>query len=258
MLCVGLDPNFPLLPQKYAERPEPLFAFCRMIIDNTYEYAAAFKINCAFFEQFGASGIGELKKTCDYLKNNYPAIPLLLDAKRGDVSSTNLGYAGFIYDYLGADGATLHPYLGSEAMKPFLDRKDRAAIILCRTSNPGAGEFQDLQVKSKNKHIPLYEIVAETVVNNWNINGNCMLVVGATYPRELARVRKIAGDMIILVPGVGAQGGEIREVLRSGLNSNKRGLLINVGRAILYQDNPKEVAAKAKYFRDEINSLINY
>lgn len=257
LLCIGLDPDISLMPRQYVHTRQPLFSFCRIVVEKTHEYTAAFKPNSAFFERYGAAGIMQLKKICDYLKNKYPDIPLILDAKRADISSTNLGYTGFIFDYLGADAVTLHPYLGSEALKPFLERKDQASIILCRTSNPGAGELQDLSVVYKNKKIPLYEAVARQIVNKWNTNGNCMLVVGATFPKELAIVRKIVGDMYILVPGVGTQGGEVGSVVKTGLNSKKRGLLINVGRAILYAGGGKEISLAAKKYRDLINSYIN-
>ncbi|MCL4360470.1 orotidine-5'-phosphate decarboxylase [Patescibacteria group bacterium] len=256
MLCIGLDPDISLMPQKFGKSRKPLFTFCRLVIDTTYESAAAFKINTAFFEKYGTDGIGELKQTCDYLRKKFPTIPLLLDAKRADIRSTNLGYVSFVYDYLNADGVTLHPYLGSEALKPFLDRKDKAAIILCRTSNQGSGEFQDLRVKSKGKTFPLYEIVAQTVVSKWNRNGNCLLVVGATYPSELKKVRSIVGDMTLLVPGIGAQGGEIKKVVRAGLNSKKSGLLINIGRAILYKGSAEEIGLAARQCRAEINLYV--
>jgi orotidine-5'-phosphate decarboxylase len=256
LLSIGLDPDMQLMPKKYAVLKEPLFSFCRMIVDNTAEFAAAFKPNSAFFEGFGAEGVRELKKVSDYIHKTYPEIPLIIDAKRGDISSTNRGYVKFVFDYLGADGVTLHPYLGFEALEPFLERIDKLSIILCRTSNPGAGQFQELTLRSGGIRIPLYEAVAREVVHHWNKNGNCMLVVGATYPTQLTRVREVVGDLNILVPGVGAQGGDIGKVVKAGLNSQKRGLLINVGRAILYKGSAREVSGAAKRFRDEINDYL--
>lgn len=252
-LSIGLDPEISLMPKKFMQEKEPLFTFCRMIIEATHEFAAAYKPNSAFFEGAGADGVRQLKKVCDYLGKTHPTIPIIIDAKRADISSTNNGYVKYVFDYLGADGVTLHPYLGSEALKPFLERNDKLAIILCRTSNSGAGEFQDLKVNYKKRYIPLYEAVAHEVADRWNQYGNCMVVVGATYTKELKRVRKIVGDMNILVPGIGIQGGKIGNVIKAGLNSKKRGLLINVSRAILYAGSPKDITLAAKNYRDLIN-----
>ena len=159
----------------------------------------------------------------------------------------------YAYEHLGVDAITLHPYLGKEAIKPFLEMADKAAIILCRTSNPGAGEFQDL-VSDGQK---LYQIVAQKVVNDWNKNNNCFLVVGATYPGELSEVRKIAGDMIFLVPGIGAQGGDIEKTVKAGLNSKKAGMVINSSRGIIFASSGEDFAEKAREetvrLRDEIN-----
>lgn len=228
ILCVGLDPK------------EPSFEFCKNIIDQTHDLICAYKPNSAFFEAQGARGIEELKKICDYLHEKYPEIPIILDAKRADIGSTNEGYVKFAFDYLSVDAITLNPYLGKKALQPFLEMKDKGCIILCRTSNEGSGEFQDLTTGDKS----LYQQVAENVAKNWNENNNCMLVVGATYPEELKKVRKIVGDMTILVPGVGAQGGDLKKVIEHGSNSQGRGVIINVSRAIIFADNPRKAAKK--------------
>jgi orotidine-5'-phosphate decarboxylase len=176
----------------------------------------------------------------DYLEESHPAIFTILDAKRADIGNTNNGYVAGAFDWLGFDAVTLHPYLGEEALLPFLNRKDKASIILCRTSNLGASEIQDLVVEGK----PIWQIVAERVSEVWNKNNNCMLVVGATYPGEMKKIRSIARDMTFLVPGIGAQGGNVEEVMKAGLNSVGLGLIINSSRGIIFAENPKEEAKK--------------
>ncbi len=246
LICVGLDSNISKIPAKIRNGKHPQTTFNKSIIDATADLVCAYKPNTAFYEQRGKNGIEALKMTCDYIRDKYPDIVLIIDAKRADIGSTNDGYVKFIFDYLGADAVTLHPYLGKEALMPFLERKEKGCIILCRTSNPGAGEFQDLKVNN----IPLYKVVAKKVVKDWNMNKNCMLVVGATYPKEQKEVRKIIGDMTILVPGVGAQGGDVEKTVKAGLNSKKAGMIINSSRGIIFSKNPREEAKKLK---DEIN-----
>ena len=236
LVCVGLDQN--------------LFSFNRTIIEATHDLVCSYKLNTAFYEAIGHEGINALKDTCDYLVEKYPEIPIIIDAKRADIGNINKGYVQFVFTYLGADAITVHPYLGEEAIRPFLDCKDKGVIVLCRTSNSGAGEFQDLKVSGKS----LYKIVAENVSNKWNINKNCMLVVGATYPAELKEVRKIVGDMTLLVPGIGAQGGDLEATLSAGLNSKKQGLIINSSRGIIFAENPR---AEAMKLRNSINKQLN-
>lgn len=254
LVCVGLDSDIKKLPEQFKNDPTPQFAFNKKIIDATHDLVCAYKPNTAFYESRGAEGIDELKMTCDYIKANYPDIFILIDAKRADIGNTNNGYVEFIYDYLGADAVTLHPYLGQEALQPFLDRADKTSIILCRTSNPGSGELQMLVSDGK----PLYQTVAESVTKTWNKNNNCMLVVGATYPQELAEVRKIVGEMTILVPGIGAQGGDVGKTLAAGLNAQKQGLIINSARGIIFASSGEDFADAARQetmkLRDEINS----
>lgn len=246
LVCVGLDPDFDKIPERFKNLDNPQFEFNKWIVDQTAEYTAAYKPNTAFYEARGEQGITELKMTMDYINTNYPDIFTVCDAKRADIGNTNNGYAKFVFDYLGFDSITLHPYLGSEALKPFLDRKDKVSIILCRTSNSGAGEFQDLIADGQK----VWEIVAGKVASKWNDNDNCMLVVGATYPEEMKKVRELAPNVTFLVPGIGAQGGSVKEVMESGIDSNGSGLMINSARGIIFSENPAE---SAKSLRDEIN-----
>jgi orotidine-5'-phosphate decarboxylase len=247
LLCVGLDIDFAKLPERFRAEKFPQFEFAKWIVDQTAVFAAAFKPNTAFYEARGAQGWAELKMTIEYLRAKYPGIVTVCDAKRADIGNTNQGYVASIFDDLGFDAVTLHPYLGREALEPFLARNDKACIVLCRTSNPGAGEFQDLRVEGK----PLWYTLAEKISREWNENGNCMLVVGATYPEEMRIVREIAPEMTLLVPGVGAQGGDVEAVVSAGLDSDGKGLMISASRAILFSDDP---AAAARGFRDEINA----
>lgn len=250
LLCVGLDSDFGKIPARFLNHEFPQFAFNEWIIEQTHEYAAAFKINIAFYEARGDQGLKELKQTMEYLRVYYPEIFTICDAKRGDIGNTNQGYVSEIFDWLGFDAVTLHPYLGQEALQPFLDRADKGSIILCRTSNEGVKEFQDLEVEGK----PIWQIVAERVSEIWNKNNNCMLVVGATYPEEMKKIREIAGDMTFLVPGVGAQGGDVKSVLEAGLNSEGLGLIINSSRGIIFAENPKE---EARVLCEEIGKYRN-
>ncbi len=240
LLCVGLDTDFNKIPKRFLQKKFPQFEFNKWIIKETHEYASAYKPNSAFYEARGEKGIRELKMTMDFLNKNYPEIFTILDAKRADIGNTNNGYVTAIFDWLGFDAVTLHPYLGQEALQPFLERKDKACIILCRTSNEGAKEFQDLDVGTKK----LWQIVAERVSKQWNKNNNCMLVVGATYPKEMKKIRSIVGEMIFLVPGIGAQQGDLKAVIKAGLNKNGLGLIINSSRGIIFSKNPKNEAKK--------------
>ncbi len=208
----------------------------------------------AFYEARGAEGVVALKRTCDYLKATYPEIPIIIDAKRGDIGNTNAGYVEYVFDYLGADAVTVHPYFGSESLGRFLEREDKGIIVLCRSSNPGSGEFQDLLVDGEKLHIR----VAKQVVHTWNARGNCLLMVGATYPEDLREVREIAGpDMPFLIPGVGAQGGDVAGTMRAGLGANGRGLIISSSRTIIFASGGEDFAeaarTEARKLRDEIN-----
>lgn len=242
LLCVGLDSDWHKLPDHLATDPAPQLTFNRAIIEATHDLAAAYKFNTAFYEARGDAGWRELKTTLDELRLDHPNIVTILDAKRADIGNTNNGYVEAIFDWLGFDAVTLHPYLGKEAIQPFLGRTDKASIILCRTSNPGAGEFQDLEVDGT----PLWEIVAQRVVNEWNTNNNCWLVVGATYPHQMARIRTIAGDMPFLVPGIGAQGGDLEAALQAGLTPKGMGMVINASRSIIFASSGCDFAEAAR------------
>ncbi|MFZ6034692.1 MAG: orotidine-5'-phosphate decarboxylase [Patescibacteria group bacterium] len=242
LVCVGLDSDVDRLPKGKSQ-----FLFNKHIIEATHDKVCSYKLNIAFYEAMGLKGLKDLKSTTEFLKEKYPETPIIIDAKRGDIGNTNKGYVQFIFTDLMADAVTVNPYMGSEAIGPFISMADKGIIVLCRTSNPGSGEFQDLEVKGT----PLYKIVAKNVAKNWNTNKNCLLVVGATYPRELAEVRRIAGqDIFFLVPGIGAQGGDLRATLKAGLNRRRTGLIINSSRGIIFAKNPREEAEK---LRSQIN-----
>jgi orotidine-5'-phosphate decarboxylase len=255
LLCIGLDPDMQKLPSGLKNIESSYFIFNKAIVDATHDLVCAYKPNTAFYEALGSNGIEELKLTCDYIVENYPEVPIILDFKRGDIGNTNNFYAQFAFDYLGADAVTVHPWSGAEGMQSFLSREDKGIIVWCKGSNPGSAEFQDLKVDGRK----LYLHVAENVAKNWNKSGNCLLVVGATYPEELAEVRKLIGDeMVILVPGTGAQGGDVEASVKAGLNGGGRGVIISTSRAILYNVDSEDYAevarAKAIEARDEINS----
>ena len=249
LVCIGLDSDVAKLPAGVDQ-----LSFNKAIIEATHDLVAAYKPNTAFYEARGAEGIQALKDTCDYIRAVAPDALIILDAKRADIGNTNNGYVQFAYDYLGADAITLHPYLGREALAPFLTRADKGAIILCRTSNPGGSEFQDAMVGDKK----LYEHVANSVACEWNTNDNCMLVVGATYPTEAEQVRKIAGDDIwFLVPGVGAQGGNLQELMSAAQNSRGDGLLISSSREIIFASSDFDFADAARRATETLRSEIN-
>lgn len=248
LLCIGLDPVEQFLPEELGESNTPFFSLNKTIIDQTHDLVCAYKPNSAFYEANGDRGIAELKTTCDYLRIMYPEIPIILDAKRGDIGSTNEGYTAYAFDYLQADAITLHPYLGQISLEPFLKRQEKGLFILCKTSNPGAEEFQNLSIEGT----PLYQYVAKHVLDKWNGNKNCSFVIGATDTQAIADVRKLAPSLPFLIPGIGAQGGDMRSVLQTGLTAAKDGLIISISRDIIRAANIREAAQKK---RDEINAL---
>jgi orotidine-5'-phosphate decarboxylase len=247
LLCVGLDPD-------PAQMPIPdVAAFNRAIIEATAAFVCAYKPNLAFYEALGERGMTALRET---LATIPPEIPVIADGKRNDIGNTAKAYARALFDELGFDAATVNPYLGGDAVEPFLEREEKAAFILCRTSNPGARDLQDLLVAASGSEArPLFEVVAE-MAGRWNSRGNVGLVVGATYPEELKRIRQLCPQMTFLVPGVGAQGGDVAAVMQNGLDKAGRGLIINVSRQVLYASREKDFAAAAaraaRELRDEI------
>jgi orotidine-5'-phosphate decarboxylase len=254
LLCVGLDSNPAKLPIHLANQPESIFAFNKAIIDATADLVCAFKPNSAFYEGAGADGIAQLQKTCRYIIEKYPEVPIILDAKRADIGSTNEGYVQFAFEYLSVDAITLQPYLGREAVEPFLARSDKGIIVLCHTSNPGAGEIQELTIGEEK----IYQLVARKVQGEWNERGNCLLVAGASFPEELADIRSIVGDdMWLLVPGIGVQGGDVGATVKAGLNNRGDGIIINSSRDVIFASSGLDFAeaarAKAQATRDEIN-----
>jgi orotidine-5'-phosphate decarboxylase len=254
-VCVGLDSDLLKLPKFLLKNRYPQFVFNKAIIDATHNFVCAYKPNSAFYEAHGEHGILQLKMTCDYLREKYKQIPIILDVKRADIGESNDRYARFAFEYLGVDAMTLHPYLGHEALEPFLKHADKGCYILCRTSNPGAGELQDLKVDGK----PLYQVVAKMVANTWDKNRNCGLVVGATYPGELKTVRKIAPNLQLLIPGVGAQGGDLQKAVQYAANKSGDGFIISSSRGIIFagsgEDFAKKAQIEAKKLRDQINSF---
>ena len=244
LVCVGLDPEIERFPTHIREGRSPIFQFNRSIIDATADLVCAYKPQFAHYAAYEAED--QLERTIEYIHRVHPGIPVILDAKRGDIGNTAERYAIEAFERYGADAVTVNPYLGGDSLEPFLRHAERGVIILCRTSNPGAIDLQDLKVAGR----PLYQVVAELAARRWNSRGNCLLVVGATYPRELAEVRALVGDMPLLVPGVGAQGGDVLQVMRAGVNRQKKGLIVNSSRGIIFADDPK---AAAKELRDEIN-----
>jgi orotidine-5'-phosphate decarboxylase len=252
LLCVGLDPDITKLPDGMSQ-----FEFNKTIIKATYNFVCAYKPNPAFYEAVGAEGVAALKQTCDFLHDQYPHIPIIIDSKRGDIGNSNRGYEAYVFDYLGADALTVPPYMGQESLRVFLDRPEIGVLVLCRTSNPGAGEFQDLESNGE----PLYLTVAKRVAGHWNKLGNCMLVVGATYPDQLKTIRAAIGpDMPILMPGSGSQGGIISQAVPAGIGSNRRGLIINSSREVIFSGLKTNIGAEARNtahrLRDEINAAI--
>jgi len=250
LLCVGLDPDPTRFPAHLRERDDAIYAFCRAIVDATGDLVCAFKPQIAYF----ASGSAEeqLAELIAYIKSTFPRVPVILDAKRGDIGATAEQYAREVFERYRADAVTLSPFMGHDSIEPFLAYEDRGAFLLCRTSNAGGDDLQMLEVGEGK----LYEHVAR-LATRWSRNGQLGLVVGATFPAELARVRSIAGDLPMLVPGIGAQGGVVQASVEAGRTADGTGLVINSSRAILYAGHDEDFAAQARKVaqqtRDEIN-----
>ena len=224
LLCVGLDPDLSLMPVR------DVAAFNAAIVDAVRDIVVAFKPNLAFYEALGSGGIAALERTIEVIRERAPGAVLIADAKRGDMGQSNVHYARALFETWGFDAATVHGYLGREALEPFLSCKERGVFVLCRTSNPGARELQDAALSSGGR---LFEEVASRA-SEWNTRGNVGLVVGATYPDDLAAVRRLCPDMPVLLPGVGAQGGDLEASVRAGVDRDGRGLLVSVSRGVIY------------------------
>lgn len=255
MLCIGLDPDPALMPDGFGA--DDVAAFNIAIIEATSDLVCAYKPNVAFYEALGPErGYAALRRTLSAIP---PHVITLADAKRGDVGHTARAYVRAIFDDLGFDAATVNPYLGRDSVEPWIERADKGAIVVCRTSNPGAPDFQDLQVQSEGGTRPLYEIVAERA-QSWDRHGNVGLVVGATYPDEMRRLRALCPNTPFLVPGIGAQAGSLEEAVRAGIDARGRGMLISASRGVTYASKGADFAAAARAaalkLRDEIRACV--
>lgn len=251
LLCIGLDPELERFPKTFAGQASPIFQFNKAIIDATATLVCAYKPQFAHYAAYEAED--QLERTIKYIHSNYPGLPVILDAKRGDVGNTAARYAIEAFERYEADAVTVNPYMGGDSLEPFLAYGDRGVIILCRTSNAGASDFQDLESGGRK----LYQLVAERTLRLWNHRGNCLLVVGATCPEELADVRKIVGNMPLLVPGVGTQGGNVADAVVRGQTANGTGLIISVSRSILYAGSGEDFAKRARHEAEKLNAAIN-
>ena len=286
LLSIGLEPDPDKIPKHLFSLEDPLFEFNKAIIDATHDLVCAYKPQIATYSALGVEGLKSLLKTVSYLKKHHPDIPLILDAKRGDIARTSEKYAKEAFDVIGADAVTVNPYLGLDALEPFLQRKEKGIIILCRTSNLSASDFQDLliypssdpdlsgesrsnssrqdryqmvtrQARTISSYEPLYIKIAKKVVE-WNEKyRNCLMVIGATWPEQLKEVRKIAPEMFFLVPGIGTQRGDLQKTLKYGLTKNGSGLIIHSSSAIIYASSEKNFAQKAKDEAKKVSDLIN-
>ncbi|OGN92079.1 MAG: orotidine 5'-phosphate decarboxylase [Chloroflexi bacterium RBG_13_50_10] len=246
-LCIGLDPDPELMPAV------DVLQFNKAIIEATSDLVCAYKPNLAFYEALGTEGLAILEKTVKHIPRD---IPVIGDAKRGDIGNTAKAYARALFLVLGFDAATVNPYLGFDSIEPFISYQDKGVFILCRTSNNGAADFQDLLIGG----LPLYEAVAQKA-RQWNMHGNIGLVVGATYPEELKRVRSICPEMPLLIPGIGAQGGDLASAVGYGVDAYGEKAIINVSRQILYASKERDFARAARNvaerIRDQINDYVN-
>ncbi len=261
LVCVGIDPDPALMPV----RAEETVDFCRRIIDATADLVCAFKPNIAFFEAMGRFGLDAL---VDVLASIPPEVPVIIDAKRGDIGNSAAAYARYLFDELGADAATVNPYGGTDAVEPFIEYEDKGIIIWCRSSNPSAVDFQDLEVNDHGKKRPFWQAVALKSLE-WNRkHGNVGLVMGATYPQQLSEARQICPDMPILVPGIGAQEGALKDAVQAGLDADNAGIIVNASRSVLYasRDSDYALAARAatallrehiNRYRDEPSESLN-
>jgi len=258
MLCVGFDPDPLRLPASLQGKPEGIFEFCREIADATADVVCAFKPQFAYFASQRAEA--QLEKLIRHLKDQYPHIPVILDSKRGDIGSTADHYALEAFERYGADAVTVNPYMGFDTIEPYLKHQGKGVIVLCRTSNPGGSDLQFLNISPQGE--PLYLHLAKLAATQWNGSGQIGLVVGATFPEEISKVRAVVGDMPLLIPGIGAQGGDIEATVKAGSVRGKpgTGMIINSSRAILYASSGNDFAQAARKVaqatRDALNRAI--
>lgn len=280
-VCVGLDSEFEKIPAHLTSHPRPVEEFNLAIVQQTRDLVCAYKPNIAFYAGRGGDGLLDLIATIEKINREVPDVPVVLDAKRADIGNTNRGYAKEAFDVCGADAITVSPYFGAEALQPFLERKDKGVIVLCRTSNKGAEEFQNRSVFVEQYEVaydgvprevlatdgnenptmwaaPFYQLVAHKVAREWNKNGNCAVVVGATAPEELGYVRKIVGDGFpILIPGIGKQGGDLEKTVLAGKDSRGEGMIINSSSGIIFASNGEDFAAAARRETEKLNDGIH-
>ncbi len=251
LVCVGLDTSPELIPAGLS-----VLEFNKAIIDATSDLVCAYKPNIAFYEAQGEKGWDILHQTIQHIPKN---IPVIVDAKRGDIGNTADAYAMALFEKLGCDAVTVNPYLGQDSLEPFLKYAEKGVIILCRTSNKGAADLQSLPCQFEGKTLPLYEVVA-IKASRWNTNGNVALVIGATYPEELKTIRQTHPDLLVLIPGVGAQGGDLALAVKYGIDRHKRGIMINSSRQIIYASKGADFATAARKatltLRDAINQEV--
>ncbi len=251
LLCVGLDPEPSRFPAQFAGRPDAIFEFCRAIVDATAPYACSFKPQIAYFAAHRAEE--SLERVIAYIHEQHPDLPVILDAKRGDIGSTAQQYAHEAFERYQADAVTVNPYLGFDSLEPYLAYADKGVIVLCRTSNPGGSDLQFLPVGEQ----LLYQKVAQLAAQKWNTNGQLGLVVGATFPQEIASVRALVGDMLLLIPGIGAQGGDVAATVQAGRTAAGSGMLINSSRAIIYASQAEDFATAAARAAQQMRDAIN-
>jgi len=247
-ICLGLDLDAKKMPAEYAGSTKKMFDFAHWIIDATADKVCAYKPNIAFYERFGGEGLSLLKQI---IKRIPDEIPVILDCKRGDIGNTASHYAAAMFEWFGADWVTLNPYMGYDSLRPFMEYKDKGVFVLCLTSNTGAKDFQHLNVEGK----PLYRQVAEKV-KYWDKDGKCGLVVGATHMEQLKEIREVAGDMPLLIPGVGAQGGNLEDAVKYGTADFTKPAVINVSRSVLYASNDTDYAKRAREELEKLNDLV--
>jgi len=249
LLCVGLDPDPELMPTKVG-----IFEFNKAIVDATADLVCAYKLNLAFYEALDDEGLDALKRSIKYIPDD---IPVIGDAKRGDIGNTARAYAKALFSNLDFDAATVNPYLGFDSIEPFIQYRDKGVFILCRTSNASAVDLQSLRFEAEPDYRPLFEIVAQKA-SQWNTYGNIGLVVGATYPEELKLIRQSHPDMPILIPGIGAQGGDLASTVRYGVDSKGEKAIINSSRQIIYASREKDFAEAARRAASELRDQINH